>query len=554
MSTGDDLARSENDPLLPKISCHTAAPKHVVFTATALDDSFLDDDGNEGVVDDDEYEGERSRLIAGEGDQDPASSSSSYSPSGRRHKRRRPRRQALGRSSVVVQYSGGKAKAASINAMISREDESSSTVGSPASDGTVKMSRPLFSLSELRTSTRASGDFSHGLNSGFFDLLPDELVVKVLLFTNIKTIAKISETCSRMNSLAWDPGLWNAIAKTKSWDAKRDKAYYISQYQKRKEKKEADRRAAIAERERQRKEVKKNRARNAVICLSSRIWEWFYALLFVLFLVASTLKLEYVVDWPWIVIVSPLLAILVHMYFFVGIFVFLQNKYDMADITPEANECYKPLCNSLWFRGYEADKGGRCACFSPLLLILPFLILIVLYMIIGEAYIPLWTLPIPLHLITFYLWAVPKAGGVECGCEGHQQLVWQTTLLAGAALTTFLALMSVKLAWPTSLYWVYVVLPLVILEVWTVILPLVLFIGQCCCVELDDDDLGFTIAYFIVTLVLAAPVLAFELMVALTFDAFRDYRWSVLMVPWYIITTLVMASTAILSFAICCDA
>ncbi|KAH3743198.1 ultraviolet-B receptor UVR8 [Pelomyxa schiedti] len=517
--------------------------RRLVFTGKTLTDYDDGGDGDgDGDGDADEFD-ETSRLL-GDRRRESASASGSGSAS-RSHK---------AMSSIVVHFDGKKSKAASINAMAEEG----------ATEESMRRTRSLMRLSELRTSIRSSGEWG---SSGFFDMIPDELVIKILLFTNIRTIAKISETCTRLYSLAWDLGLWNAIAKTKSWSEKQSKSYYISKYQQHKAQKEADRRAAIADRERRKMEDKKRRATNTVLCLSSRIWEWFYMLLIILFFVATTLKLEYVVDWPWIAVVSPLFAIFAHTYLFVGVFLFLQRKYQLNEIVPKEFECYRPLFNSLWFRGYGLDGSQLCACFSPLILILPFFTLVVIYMVIGDEYIPAWTLPIPLHLISIYLWVVPKAAQVGCGCDGPKQLAWQTSLCAGTALSTFLALMSVKLAWPTSVGWLGVILPLVGLEVWMVVLPLLLVIGQCCCIDMDDDEVGASLAYFGITAVLAAPLLAFEFMLkgrvahrlmgnpafefmaALTYDSYRDYRWSVIMIPWYLITTLFMVFATLLTMS-----
>ncbi|KAH3732588.1 hypothetical protein Pelo_16574 [Pelomyxa schiedti] len=395
-------------------------------------------------------------------------------------------------------------------------------------------------LTQLRTSAlHVSTDFSVQVNtSGIFDKLPDELVIKILTLTNLRTIGKISQTCSRMYALAWDPGLWNFIAKKRNWSEKQTKAFYISEFKKAKQRKEDAKRAKIQAEIRRKAEAKKRRAKNYVIAASSRLWEWLYICIGLYFLITLVLKLESVIDWPWIAIAGPVLACFVHIYFFISLYIGMKVKYEIPDIEPSEGDCYTPIFNSLWFQGVENDDcGQRCSCFSPIFVTLPFQIMLFIWLVGGEDDLfPRWILPIPLHLLSAYLMVLPGCAGVHCGKRSWKQLVWQQLTVGAILLSIFLCLLSIKLADPGGpIAWIGVLSPMITLQLWLVACPLLICTGQICCINMHGDDSLLFGGWIVGAICVGTLVLAFEFMLAMTLDGTRDYQWSIIMVPWYII-------------------
>lgn len=150
---------------------------------------------------------------------------------------------------------------------------------------------------------------------------------------------------------------------------------------------------------------------------------------------------------------------------------------------PKGGELFSPLFATLYYDAMDSyHRRHKIGCLSPLVILAPFLILLFFFVVIGKDSIPPWCVPIPLHLVSFYLMALPYFLRISfCSSHAHKQLIWQGCLSLGTLFSVFLGLLSAKLANPgtDALTWVGVVSPLVALEGWLLVLPLLLCACRC---------------------------------------------------------------------------
>lgn len=202
-------------------------------------------------------------------------------------------------------------------------------------------------------------------------------------------------------------------------------------------------------------------------------------------LTLGTLKIERIIDWPWIAIVFPAFLYALHTFLIIGLYAAVKKVYDLPEITPKSRECCSPLFNSLWFQGVDTDNSpNKIGCLASVFVLLPFCTLLFIYLLSGSV-IPAWTLPIPLHLVSLYIFFMPAYMEISFfSCRSYKQLAWQISSISSILLSVFLGLLSAKLYDPGSdLTWLGVIAPLIALEGWILLSPLLLCTCRICCVR-----------------------------------------------------------------------
>ncbi|KAH3763550.1 hypothetical protein Pelo_4587 [Pelomyxa schiedti] len=404
-------------------------------------------------------------------------------------------------------------------------------------------------LAPISTRNRSViSDCNRQWHSGDFDLLPDEVVIQVLSCLGMKSISRMGQTCKRMHTIASSATVWNHVAQREGLPENKPLSFYVSKYTEKREHKYAAREAVANIEKKHRYLEKKKRNTWCVQFFTSRIWEWSYPALLILFLVAATLKLEEIIFWPWIAVFAPLFAIFCHIYFCNMIFALCKpiNNYRLE---PREGECKTPACNFLWLNGHYIEKlNNRIIFYMYLFCPVPFLLFLFLQL---SCYImPWWIIPIPAQLISLALILTPFVARVRCMCSAPSQLMWLIFPVCGILMCTFLSLLSIKLLSTNSLTWVAVIAPLLAIEFWILLIPALLAVVSkgLRMYWTQGSRLG-TMILVMDTIILGVIIVSFGLLLALTMDGFRDYQWRMILIPMYILAGFVTTATVALSVA-----
>lgn len=198
------------------------------------------------------------------------------------------------------------------------------------------------------------------------------------------------------------------------------------------------------------------------------------------------------------------------------------------------------------------NKRKRVAVLAPILLLAPFIVILLLYLLLGADSIPAWVIPLPLHLTALYIAVFPHLKHIPfLSSHTFDQTAWHCCLLTAILYSMFLALLSFKLAQPgsTKITWNDVITPLIIIHAWLLLWPIIVYSLRSCFFEYvprlfhiysarydrDIDKIGVGLISLLSGL-LAIPLISLELLVAKTLDGERDYPWSQILIPVYLLS------------------
>ncbi|KAH3745200.1 hypothetical protein Pelo_13395 [Pelomyxa schiedti] len=420
--------------------------------------------------------------------------------------------------------------------------------GAPGEQGSEEERRHLLQQSGAMVSYSGSGAAARGPplrrrfllesdeavalpSSGYFDVLPDELVLCILSFSTGKEIAQMARTCRRMHALAGDPAAWDSVARSHNWPLRKAPSYYIKQYAEEAQRNLQERENARREEISRRAAMKKRRAELVVLTSSSRCWDFLYLILLALFFAFLILKLDNHIQWNWFYVVLPLCLLLVHLYLNLMIFLCLRQTHGVHIHDPTDTKWCQPVILALILK---CSVKPRAAAIFFAIVILPLLFLGAVYLHCVMGLIPLHIIPLPLYIFALALLIGPSYAATWRRRPGKQTL-FLSSMWAGLCIATSTTLFEFRLLGWYPCSWLMIVTPLIALHGFMSFLPMWLMTcGRCCCTEfIGDDTLDTFVEFFLVSLVgfVMAPL---ELLLALKADLGWHISWAAVFSPFFL--------------------
>eukprot|EP00727_Mastigamoeba_balamuthi_P014254 m51a1_g9451 hypothetical protein (490) ;mRNA; r:495700-497485 len=414
-----------------------------------------------------------------------------------------------------------------------------------------------------------------GEGSGAFDVLPDEIVLRVFALLDPRDVAHASQACKRFHQLSADTFYWKEMLRREQWEGGSTKSYYMSRYKSYRR----HERERISEEERRRQEERQRRkSRTLAYVLTvlgfSKFFDHLCLLMVFFFLCMCVCKWDRTVDWEWSTIFAPVYVVLYlarpsqsplpatltllrgrrqlivapTVYAVLSVTLPVKIAEELENMRKlvrpaSARVAVRILENEYGKRRYKVLVGSAYFLVSWLLVFLTLKCAADVNMSWGVTLIP---------AILLGVWVLCLSVLFEEGIFWDSR--WGDYALfsfGGIALTVSLLLVALQLDDRIGISWHYIFGPLYVMEVYAAVLPLLYWLGGsvCCCLARSWCDerthLGHNPKLGVALVTAAAlaslvvlPALSFEVLLAQTLEGIRDYRFATVFTPLFIFASL----------------
>lgn len=427
----------------------------------------------------------------------------------------------------------------------------SSSSSAPTTPRSNRLSKRSFRTKSPTTRRRINPRWEGQENIPVFDLLPDELVIRIHSYLDVPTIGHTAQICSRFNEIAQDVPLWRDLSGGK-WDLKKGagaaqtvtKSYYVRKFKSFRREVKLQEELALQRRMRERREEDIYKSSLGLLwCLFGRPYEWICTIAIILFTIFVALRLDQTILWSWALVFIPMLIICYQM-FFAPLVYDLLRSYLNCDFEDELapDKFMRPIFFFLFFL-MPLQNGkliNRILVFSPICSILAFVVLLLLRLA-GHS-IAWWTVILPLFLFSIYLTILPLI---------VREPVWRDSkwldhvlpAIGGALFLLFVLFLALKLEKDDIMSWYVVMAPLFVMKGLFVVVCLLLTFFSLfgCSMWLEDrsrwpsDTGSYCIVASAVSVMVLGPLLAFEILVAQYLEQERFTSFSLIFVPLFLL-------------------
>jgi len=388
-------------------------------------------------------------------------------------------------------------------------------------------------------------------NVPVFDLLPDELVIRIHSYLDVPTIGLTAQLSSRFNEIAQDVPLWRDLSGRGDWDNKKippsnsvTRSFYVRKFISFRREEKLREELALQQKRRERREEDIYKSAVSLLCLLfARPYEWICTIAVILFTIFVVLKLDDKVSWSWAIVFIPLLIICYQMFFAPLVYDILRARFSCdfeEELAPE--KFMRPIFFFLFFL-MPLQSGrplNRLLVFTPIATLITFFVLLLLRLM--QHSIPWWGVILPLLFFALYLTILPLV---------VHEPVWSDTkwldhvlpCIGGILVLLFVLLLALKLEQKVDITWFGVMAPLFVLKGLFVLVSacLTFFSHFCCSFWLEDrsrwpgDTASYCIVATAVVLVVLGPLLAFEILLAQYLEHQRTTHFSLIFVPLFLL-------------------
>lgn len=429
----------------------------------------------------------------------------------------------------------------------------------PSSPSLSSPSTPSSSRSSRRKSPklkprRKNPKWEGQANVPVFDMLPDELVIRIHTFLDAPTLGLTAQLCTRFNEISQDVPLWRDLSGRGDWNSKKNAAaqtvtrsYYVRKFVSFRREVKLREELELQQRMREKRETDIYRSSVALLLLLfGRPYEWICTISVILFTIFVVLKLDDAVPWSWVVVFIPLLLICYQMFLAPLVYDILRAHYGCdfeEELAPE--KAMRPIFFFLFFL-MPLQNGrllNRLLVFTPIVTLLTFFVLLLVRLSgAHEGGPPWWGVLLPLLLFGLYLTVLPLVVHEPVWTD-NKWIDHVLPCLGSVLALLFVLLLTLKLEEAVDISWFAVMAPLFVLKGLFVIASafLTFFSHFCCSFWLEDrsrwpaDTASYCIVATAVMTLVLGPLLAFEILLAQYLEHQRTTSFSLIFVPLFLL-------------------
>jgi hypothetical protein len=408
-----------------------------------------------------------------------------------------------------------------------------------------------------------------GPKHNYFEILPDELVVRVFSYLKERELFRVAEVDNRFHQMSFDTDLWEE--KAKRWHAgagaasiPRNKSYFLQKFKEEERwiRAEADR---LAREEQIRKDTAKQQKRREKaagcerfmrVMMFTRVSDYFTIGALLLGTIFLVIKLDGAVNWEWPIVLIPFFVL-------AGQVIIATFTHDAARVKydEELADNIAPQRISVWEIFMKVPC--RMMIHTAIVLLIAFFVLLGLKLSNLDL-IPWWAVFLPLWVLCILASQAPLTGCVTGTkfSEGDYKFERVMFGIFALFLLAFFILLWLKLDFYVRFNWWIVFIPIwVIMGTFVIVPSVLLFLYYCCGREawlrqntiLREDRILVLLIVLGCWAVLLAPIFSFLYLMIYNVEGNEVPRtYAIVFVPILLLEGIIVAGCGVADIVDAC--